>query len=203
MNVKEVSCAWFPVRLVFEFISIGQAWQVQRGAWCFLLPQTSKSEFVEAFKNINLGIFRKDKKKTIFKKWKWGSFSADQLQSAGSLTSCVSQRQLIFFFIFVFLSDNNFSCNYKNFGNCNREALLLCRATGSSRERQFWGCNRTDRACLAPSLETKMEEFFQINRFPGPFLRQIRRIKNYFQEVPWFFVFPFFNLSWIWQMANW
>ena len=121
---KEVSCALFPVRLAFYFISIGQAWQVQRGVRCFLLPQTSKSEFVEAFKNINLGIFRKDKKKTIFKKWKWGSFSADQLQSAGSLTSCVSQRQLIFFFIFVFLSDNNFSCNYKNFGNCNREALL-------------------------------------------------------------------------------
>ena len=40
---------------------------MQRGARCFLLPQTCKSEFVEAFKNINLGIFRKNKKKTIFK----------------------------------------------------------------------------------------------------------------------------------------
>ena len=121
------------------------------------------------------------KKCPNFEKWKWTSFTADQLQSAGNLASCVRQKQL---FHILFLSDNNFPSDYKNFGNCNREALLLCRTTGSPRERQFWGRNRTDRACLAPSLETKMEEFFQINLFPGPFLRQIIRRKITSKRFP-------------------
>ena len=37
-----------------------------------------------------------------FEKWKWTDCTADQLKSAGNLTTCVPQKQLIYFFTFYF-----------------------------------------------------------------------------------------------------
>ena len=134
-----------------------------------------------------------------FEKWKWTDCTADQLKSAGNLTTCVPQKQLIYFFTFYFYLIIIFHLIIKPW-QLQQGSSLLCRATGSSRERQFWGRNRTDRACLAPSLETKMEEFFQIKLFPGPLLRQIRRRKFTSKQLPDFLSSHIYMSSYKWQI---
>ena len=69
--------------------------EAQDAFWCL---RQVKVNLLNLSKTLFWWYLRKIRKKCPnFEKWKWTSFTADQLQSAGNLTSCVRQKQLLFF----------------------------------------------------------------------------------------------------------